>query len=114
MPKQEPMPKWVQDLLGGLSQNPGAAGLVASLCAIVAGAALLLDDAKDFGKDGTERDPPMPHHWIYGTLILIGGVAGACSSGWALLKKLPKPKGVERLPPSLLEGAPAEVIEKFK
>lgn len=114
-PKQEPHPKWLQDLLGAFSQNPEVAGLVASLGAIAAGAALMLDDAKDFGKDGTDRDPPMPHHWLVGALTLIGGVAGACTSSLALLKKLPpKPKAEEKLPPSLLEGAPTEVLEKFK
>jgi hypothetical protein len=112
-------PKWLQDLLDGFSQNPEFTGLIASLGAIAAGATMLLDDAKDFGKDGTERDPPMPHHWLWGALTLIGGVVGACTSGLALLKKLPvnrgaKLQGIEPLPPSTLEGAPKELVEKYK
>jgi hypothetical protein len=96
-----------------LSENAEAAGLLASIGTILGGAVLLLDDVKDFGKIGTERNPPMPHHYMYGALMVIGGVAGICASGLALLKKLPKPKASE-MPPSLLEGAPPEVIEKFR
>jgi hypothetical protein len=107
-------PKWLQDLLDGFSQNPEVAGLIASLGAIAAGAAMLLDDAKDFGKDGTERDPPMPHHWLWGALTLIGGVAGACTSSLTLLKKLSPPqKPVEMLPESFLkQSVPVEKVQE--
>jgi hypothetical protein len=98
-----------------LTENAEVAGLLASLGTIFGGAALLLDDVKDFGKIGTERNPPVPHHYMYGALMIISGVAGTCASGLALLKKLPKPKTVEKkLPPSVLEGAPPELIEKFR
>lgn len=113
-PKQEPMPKWIQDLLNSLSQNPEAVGLAASLGAIAAGAVLLLDDYKDFGKDGSERNPAMPHHWQWGALTLIGGVAGACTSGLALLKKMPTPqKPLQRAPESFLKQAvPLDELKK--
>jgi hypothetical protein len=115
--REEQPPKWLQDLLAGLQANQEAAGLALSLAAVAAGAALMLDDYKDFGKDGSERDPPMPHHWLLGALTLLGGVAGACASGAALLKRLPKPRreSAEKLPPSLLEqGASIELVEKYR
>jgi hypothetical protein len=115
--KDEQFPKWLQDLLTGLQANQEAAALALSLAAVAAGAALMLDDYKDFGKDGSERDPPMPHHWLWGALTLIGGVAGACASGAALLRRLPKPRkrATVKLPPSLLEqGAPIELVEKYR
>jgi hypothetical protein len=102
-----------------LTENKEVAGFLAGLGAIMGGAAMLLDDVKDFGKpvcEGCKAIPntPHPHHWLLGSLTLLSGIAATCASGLALLKKLPKPKAVERLPPSLLEGAPAEVLEKFK
>jgi hypothetical protein len=98
-----------------LTENAEVAGLLASIGTILGGAALLLDDVKDFGKIGTERNPPMPHHYIYGALMILGGVAGACFSGLSLLRRLPPPNPKKKLPPSLLDqGAPAELVEKFK
>jgi hypothetical protein len=63
------------------------AGLAASIGTMALGAALIFDDVRDFGLDGSERDPPVPHHYIYGILMLLGGVAGTCYSGLSLLKK---------------------------
>jgi hypothetical protein len=114
-PRSEQFPKWLQDLLSNVAQNSELAGLVASLGAIAAGSAMLLDDAKDFGKDGSERSPAMPHHWLVGALTLIGGVAGACTAGLALLKKVgPPPRRVE-VPESFLRQAiPVdEALEKL-
>jgi hypothetical protein len=79
------IPKWLQDLIA--SSGGEIAGLIGSIGAMALGAALLVDDYRDFGLDGTERDPPMPHHWLWGALVLVGGVAGACASGLALLKR---------------------------
>ncbi len=111
---EEKLPRFIQQILVTLTKNSEVAGLIASIGAITLGASLMLDDYRDFGKLGNERTPPVPHHEIYGILIFVGGIAGACTSGLALLKKLPKPKNVERLPRSLLEGAPHEIIEKFR
>ena len=50
-----------------------------SLTSFATGAALLLDDAKDFGKfEHPPGDPnPTPfHHWLWGTLIMSGGLVG--------------------------------------
>jgi len=52
------------------------------------GAALLLDDAGDFAKDGSERDPPGPHHWLAGVILMGAGMAAACASGLKLLAEL--------------------------
>jgi hypothetical protein len=101
--RQDQFPKWLQDILAGATQNPELAGLVVSLGTIATGAALLLDDAKDFGKDGSERNPPMPHHWLIGALTLIGGVVGACTSGLAMLKKTMPQKSI--VPKSFLKQA---------
>jgi len=62
------------------------AGLLGSLAGIAAGAGLVLDDYKDLGKDGSERDPPMPHHYMWGIIALLGGLAGTCLFGISLLK----------------------------
>ncbi|MCR6691534.1 MAG: hypothetical protein MRT15_04015 [archaeon YNP-LCB-003-016] len=82
----EQIPKWLQELIANSSGE--IAGLIGSIIAIATGAGLMLDDYKDFGLDGTERDPPMPHHWLLGSIVLIGGVMGACASGLSILKKL--------------------------
>jgi NhaP-type Na+/H+ or K+/H+ antiporter len=60
-------------------------GVVASTVAFIAGACLLLDDAKDLG-DFSRPDHPDPyHHWIWGAILLLAGVAGIGSSAMALL-----------------------------
>jgi hypothetical protein len=96
-PLKSEQPKWLQDLLTSLSANPETAGLALSVGAIATGAGLMLDDYKDFGEpvcEGCEVIPnsPHPHHWLLGALTLIGGVAGACVSGLALLKKAAEAK----------------------
>ncbi|MGC8937223.1 MAG: hypothetical protein ACP5KV_07695 [Candidatus Methanomethylicaceae archaeon] len=63
------------------------AGLAAGIGTMAIGAALMFDDVKDFGLDGSERDPPMPHHWLIGALILASGVAGTCMLGIDFLRK---------------------------
>lgn len=64
--------------------------LVSSLGAFFGGALLLLDDYKDFGKMGDERDPPVPHHWLWGVLAMVGGVAGINLSLLNLLSSTPE------------------------
>jgi len=108
------LPSQINDLFKMISSNPEAAGLAASLGAIALGAALALDDYADLGKVGDERDPPRPHHYQYGLALLLGGVAGTCASGLALLKKFAKPRKVKRPPRSLLEGAPEELVKAFR
>jgi len=112
--KGEKQPKLLEDIFAALRQNPEVAGLMSSIGAILLGGILLLDDYKDFGKDGSERDPAMPHHWLWGALTLIGGVAGACTSGLALLKKMPIPqKPLQRAPESFLKQAvPLDELQK--
>lgn len=113
-PVKKTFPKWMQDMLAGLVANPEVAGLAASVGTIALGVALALDDAKDFGKLGDERDPPVPHHWEYGILMLLGGIAGLGLSILDLLSKQPPLKRAP-LPLSLEEqGAPIELVEKFR
>jgi hypothetical protein len=64
------------------------AGLIASLGAVAVGGACLIDDYRDFGKDGFERDPPMPHHYMLGVVLLGLGVAGVGVSTLSLLVDL--------------------------
>jgi hypothetical protein len=92
-------------VLGGISPILGP-----SLAAFIGGAALLLDDAADFGKLGDERrpheehssgkmpsiipdlklPPPTPHHWLLGAILMCGGVAGLGMSLLDLLASDPK------------------------
>lgn len=62
-------------------------GLIVSIGVTVFGVCLILDDVKDYGLFGVERNPPVPHHWIYGVLLMAGGIAGICYFGTILLKK---------------------------
>lgn len=87
-------------------------GVLISGGAFFTGVALLLDDAKDFGKMGDERDPPLPHHWLYGALMMIGGTAGMGFSLLRLLQSSPPPAA--KLPQSLLEGAASETLETYR
>jgi hypothetical protein len=77
----------------------GAVGLPvgASLLSFATGAALLLDDAKDFGElvstgliplVGT--NDPHPHHWILGLLLMCGGLLGIGLSLMSLVTSDPK------------------------
>jgi H+/Cl- antiporter ClcA len=106
-PKQKP------DVEKLLAENAELTGLAASLGAMATGAALMVDDYADFGKDGTERDPPIPHHYMYGAIMLLGGLFGVCMSGLAFLKKvLPPPEG-EKPPESFVKQAvPLEDVER--
>lgn len=64
--------------------------LGASLASFFGGVALLLDDVKDFGKFGEERNPPIPHHWIYGVILMCGGLVGLGLSMMNLITSDPK------------------------
>lgn len=90
--------------------------LAASGATFLAGIGLLMDDAHDFGKMGTERDPPMPHHWLYGCLLILMSAAGL---GFSLLDLLgstpPPPAPAKKLPLSLEEqGATPEEVERVQ
>jgi hypothetical protein len=114
------VPKWLEDIVAIAAKNPELVGLAGSIGAIALGASLIMDDYKDLGEPicpGCKVIPnaPHPHHWLLGCLILLSGVAGTCASGLTLLKKLgPPPKPEEKLPPSVLEGAPREIVESFR
>ena len=75
-------------LLQPLRDRPELGGLAGGMGAFILGAALLVDDYNDFGKDGSERDPPSPHHWLAGAIIMMAGVAATCASGLKLLAEL--------------------------
>lgn len=102
------------DLMKTLAeQGPALAG---SATALLTGIVLLADDAHDFAKLDTPDHPSPLHHWIWGVLLLLGGAAGL---GFALLNLLsstpPETPETPKLPPSLIEqGAPIELVEKFK
>jgi len=71
---------------------PEAVGIGVGIGVIALGAVLLLDDYKDFGLSGAERSPPVPHHWLYGVLIIAGGVALICWCAACWLKRLSQSK----------------------
>jgi len=101
------------ELLKKLGERSPA--LAASGAALLAGIALLADDAHDFGKLGGDKDHPSPfHHWMWGTLLIIGASAGLGAALLDLLCNMPPPPASERLPPSLIEGAPKEEVEKIE
>ena len=62
--------------------------LAAGLGVFATGAALLIDDYKDFGLDGTERDPPYPHHWLVGAILMIAGIGLTGASAVQILSKI--------------------------
>lgn len=87
--------------------------LAASGAAFLGGIALLADDWHDFGKLGGDKDHPGPfHHWLWGTLLMIGGTAALGASLLDLLRNIPPPPA--RLPPSLIEGASPQEVEKIE
>lgn len=96
-------------LLDGLTSPEG--GLLASGGAFFTGVALLLDDAKDFGKLGDERDPPLPHHWLIGALVMMGGAAGMGFSLLRLMQENPPPL---KMPQSLVEGMHPKTLESYR
>ena len=90
------------------------AGVLVSSGAFFTGVALLLDDAKDFGKLSStfiSKDPPLPHHWLIGTLIMMGGIAGMGFSLLRLMQENPPPL---KMPQSLVEGMNSRTLEKYK
>jgi hypothetical protein len=70
--------------------SPVAVPVGASLAAFITGTALLLDDARDFGKLGNERNPPLPHHYLYGLVLMFGGMFGIGLSLMSLIASDPK------------------------
>jgi len=98
-PKQE-----LDELLKALvKRSPALAG---SAVALAAGIGLLVDDAHDFGKLGEEPDHPSPfHHWLWGVLLMLGGVAGLGFALLDLLGSTPPQTPIERLPPSIRKRA---------
>ena len=109
--KEETSPKLedVSRLLDGITSPE--ASVLASSGAFFTGVALLLDDAKDFGKLGDERDPPLPHHWLVGALVMIGGAAGMGFSLLRLMQENPPPL---RMPQSLVEGMHPKILESYR
>lgn len=96
----------------------------AGVGALIAGVAMLMDDFKDIGKTGAERNPPVPHHWMYGIIAIVGGVAGVGLTVLDLHKELvrrfgpravpkPRPK-LEEAGPRLLQGVGSEVLEALR
>jgi len=73
--------------------------LLASIGAIGAGVALMIDDRKDLGRLGSERNPPLPHHWIWGALSFIGGLTGLGLTFMDLLVAAPPPKKASQISP---------------
>jgi hypothetical protein len=90
-PKHPSVPEWLHNIPESVFQNREVIGLIASVGAMLAGGVMMLDDVKDFGKDGTERNPPRIHHWLVGALTFMGGLIGTCTFGIAVLKKYVKP-----------------------
>jgi hypothetical protein len=48
----------------------------------------MIDDIRDLGKLGSERNPPMPHHWLYGLIAFMGGAVAMGLGGLMLLQEL--------------------------
>jgi len=92
-------------------------GIAGSLGGFVLGCALLADDYKDFGDFSTPNHPNPVHHWQLAIPILLVSLAGLGASLLDLLSKSPPPKPPKetpRLPPSVLKGAPQEILERFR
>lgn len=106
----------IDHLLRGISSPES--GMMASAASFLAGVGLLVDDAKDFGEIvsiWSPKDmplPPHPHHWLIGVIAMMGGIAGIGFNLLRLLSMSPPPK--VKMPPSLLEGLPPELVERFK
>jgi hypothetical protein len=75
-----------EDILKALTRPELAGGAVAT----VAGLALMADDVNDLGKTGLERDPPVPHHYLWGFLLTLVGVGALGVGALALLADLVK------------------------
>lgn len=103
------------DLLASI--DPNLVGLAGSLTAFAAGAALLLDDATDLGKFDTPDHPSPFHHWIYGALLMVGGVAGMGVTTLNLLAS--NPDAVKHMRDQMQEAhfirkaVPPEALEKL-
>lgn len=91
--------------------------LVPSLAAFAGGIGMILDDYKDFAKFDSLDHPSPFHHWLWGALLMIGGVAGL---GVSLLNLLAtNPKAAEELREKIQEAQmakkalPQEALEKI-
>jgi len=94
-----------------------APALVGSIGALGAGVAMLLDDYLDIGKSGGERNPPMPHHWLYGVIALIAGVTGVGLTILDIdleLRKIKATDSKSKKLPNPLEGVPEKVLASLK
>lgn len=109
-PYSEEVPEAPEDPIANLMKSIGEISptLGPSLAAFFGGIALLLDDAHDFGKFGDERDPPMPHHWLWGCLLMMGGTIGL---GMSMLNFLAaNPEAAEGLRKKIEEAAMAKRV----
>lgn len=100
-------------LLEELNSSP-VASLLTSGGLFFTGVGLLLDDAKDFGKLSStfiSKDPPLPHHWLIGTLIMMGGIAGMGFNILRLVQENPPPL---KIPKSLVEGMNPKTLETYR
>ena len=99
-------------LIGEMSPSVGA-----SLAAFFGGAGLLLDDAHDFAKFDTPDHPNPLHHWLWGVLLMLGGVAGLGVSILNLLAS--NPEAARQLRERIEEARyakkalPPDVLEKL-
>ncbi len=66
-----------------------------SIGSIIAGAWMLIDDAKDLGKFSTPDHPSPIHHWQWGILALIIGVGASGILALDLIRELMEEKQVE-------------------
>jgi len=71
-----------------VDKYPELMGLLGSIGAFGLGTALLFDDAKDLGEFSSEDHPSPLHHWIWGLLLMTGGLTGICGFGAKLLEKI--------------------------
>lgn len=103
------------DLIKAFSES--SLTLAPSLAAFLGGAGLLLDDAHDFGKLDSPDHPSPLHHWMWGALLMIGGVAGL---GVSLLELLAaNPEAAEELRKKIQEtriakkALPLELLQRL-